>query len=325
MKYVKFFLGSILSCIFSAPAFSQTPEFTYNGAADVILKYPPRGSGGRAVVHDGDNALTLNYGGDFSGGTRIGNSFYVSNAGNLRALSWQPFGATSDDFFIDVIPGTRILRTRNSNIESPNVGATGIHTGDGLFEGSIGIGTTSPEEMLELRSSAPVQAFHQPGVATYKVGVPYGVFKIAAMDIGFGAIVGSFPSSDTQVFVMDKFGKIGIGTLSPKEQLSVNGKIRAQEIKVEAINWPDYVFAQEHKLVPLQEIESFIKTNQHLPEIPSAKEVEKNGLSLGEMNAKLLKKIEELTLYLIEKDKQLINQEQRLKDVERQLAEDRNH
>jgi hypothetical protein len=95
-------------------------------------------------------------------------------------------------------------------------------------------------------------------------------------------------------------GNVGIGTNTPKEKLSVNGKIRAHEVKVETANWPDYVFSPSYKLPDLKETEKFIKANNHLPDIPSAAEVEKEGVNLGEMNARLLKKIEELTLYLIE-------------------------
>jgi len=100
-------------------------------------------------------------------------------------------------------------------------------------------------------------------------------------------------------------GNVGIGTIVPREKLSVNGKIRAQEIKVEVTDWPDYVFKQEYQKMSLSQIDTFIKANGHLPEVPSAQKVEKEGVSLGEMNKILLKKIEELTLHLIEKDKQV--------------------
>jgi len=100
-------------------------------------------------------------------------------------------------------------------------------------------------------------------------------------------------------------GEVGIGTITPKEKLSVNGKIRAHEVKVETANWPDYVFAKDYQLPSLKETEKHIQDKGHLSDIPSAEEVKTNGVDLGEMNAKLLKKIEELTLHLIEQNKRI--------------------
>jgi len=103
---------------------------------------------------------------------------------------------------------------------------------------------------------------------------------------------------------INKDGNVGIGTLFPDSKLSVNGKIRAHEIKVETANWPDYVFAKEYQLLSLAEVEKHIKEKGHLPGVPSAVEVKANGIDLGEMNAKLLQKIEELTLHLIQNKKE---------------------
>ncbi|WP_276090974.1 hypothetical protein [Pedobacter sp. JY14-1] len=99
-------------------------------------------------------------------------------------------------------------------------------------------------------------------------------------------------------------GNVGIGTTNPTERLSVKGKIRAQEVKVELANWPDYVFAKDYALPTLAETERHIKEKGHLPGIPSAAEVKENGVELGDMNKKLLQKIEELTLHLIEMKKE---------------------
>lgn len=115
----------------------------------------------------------------------------------------------------------------------------------------------------------------------------------------------------------DSNGNLGIGTTTPKERLSVNGKIRAHEIKVETANWPDYVFAKDYKLPSLQETEKHINEKGHLPGIPSAQAVKTNGIDLGEMNAKLLQKIEELTLHVIEQNKQLQLQNRRINELEK--------
>ncbi|CAD5340115.1 hypothetical protein [Flavobacterium bizetiae] len=107
-------------------------------------------------------------------------------------------------------------------------------------------------------------------------------------------------------------GNVGIGILNPREKLSVNGNIRSKEVKVEITNWPDYVFEENYKITSLEYLEKFVKINKHLPEVPTAKEVAENGLELGEMNKTLLKKVEELTLYLIDQNKTLIEQKNQL-------------
>ncbi|MGN7787306.1 hypothetical protein ACTJIJ_22420 [Niabella sp. 22666] len=117
-------------------------------------------------------------------------------------------------------------------------------------------------------------------------------------------------------------GYVGVGTKNPTERLSVKGKIRAQEIKVEAdngTNWPDYVFKKDYPLPSLAEVEKHIKEKGHLPEVPSAKEVEKEGIALGANQAVLLKKIEELTLYIIEQQKKIELLEQRMNKSDRSL------
>ncbi|MBB6498237.1 hypothetical protein [Pedobacter cryoconitis] len=115
--------------------------------------------------------------------------------------------------------------------------------------------------------------------------------------------------------VIDGAGNVGMGMLSPAEKLSVNGSIRAKAIKVESQNWPDYVFDEDYKVNSLLEVEQFIKTNKHLPEMPSAKEVDANGIELGEMNKLLLKKIEELTLHLIDQQKTINKQGKQIEQL----------
>jgi len=104
-------------------------------------------------------------------------------------------------------------------------------------------------------------------------------------------------------------GNVGIGTETPKAKLSVNGNILANEIKIKTdISVPDYVFESDYELKGLDFIANYVKSNKHLPGIPSAKEIERDGLDVASMNLLLLKKIEELTLYAIKQEGEIKNQ-----------------
>jgi len=119
-------------------------------------------------------------------------------------------------------------------------------------------------------------------------------------------------------------GNVGIGTtiIPVNYKLAVAGKIITEEVKVKLqSSWPDYVFKKEYKLLSVEEVEEYIKKNGHLPKMPSAKEVAKGGFLLGEMNKKLLEKIEELTLYTIDQEKKLGNQNQQISKQEKLIEE----
>lgn len=107
-------------------------------------------------------------------------------------------------------------------------------------------------------------------------------------------------------------GNLGIGTTNTKGyKLGVNGSIAATEVVVaQYANWPDYVFSEDYNLPELSEVEEYIKENNHLPNVPSASDIEETGVPLGEMNRILLQKVEELTLYMIE----LKNENKDIKD-----------
>lgn len=115
------------------------------------------------------------------------------------------------------------------------------------------------------------------------------------------------------MFVVTNDGKIGIGTSTPAEELSVNGNIRAKQVKVEITNWPDYVFKTNYRSKPIEKVEKYIAKNGHLPEVPSAEDISKEGLNVGDMNKLMLKKIEELTLYVIEQNKRIAKLEASVK------------
>jgi len=109
-------------------------------------------------------------------------------------------------------------------------------------------------------------------------------------------------------------GNVGIGTTNPQSKLAVNGTIKAKEVTVTTSGWPDFVFEESYKLPSLDHVDSYIRENKHLPDVPSAKQIEEDGLSMAEMMAKQMQKIEELTLYVITQNK-------KIERLERELAE----
>jgi len=197
----------------------------------------------------------------------------------------------------------------------------------------IGIGTTEPIEKLNISGGKGDGASFDARLALTKISstgnVQSAKIVLSAPDTDFGNL--SFKVKTTAsrseyeqfytnaMTIKGSNAYVGIGTTNPDSMLTVAGNIHSQEVKVTlnaGVVVPDYVFANDYKLKSLQEVEKYIKQNSHLPEIPSAKEVEANGLMLGEMNMSLLKKIEELTLYLIEQNKKYTELEKRLEKIE---------
>lgn len=113
------------------------------------------------------------------------------------------------------------------------------------------------------------------------------------------------PNVSVPSLISTSSGNIGIGTYIADSKLSVNGKIRAHEIKLESINWPDYVFNEGYQLWTIDQIREYIQQNGHLPGLKSAGEYDKEGVEILKLSQEMLKKIEELTLHLIQKDSQI--------------------
>ena len=118
---------------------------------------------------------------------------------------------------------------------------------------------------------------------------------------------------------LDHSGHIGIGTTSPEERLTVAGTIKSQEVIVEENTGADFVFEEGYELPDLSELETFIKSNKHLPEIPTAEQMKEEGVKVGELQIKLLQKIEELTLYAISQEKTLKQQTTENKKLKYQI------
>jgi len=112
-------------------------------------------------------------------------------------------------------------------------------------------------------------------------------------------------------------GNVGIGTDNPHGyKLAVNGYAIAEDFTVAEYNdWPDFVFTPKYHILSLNELDNFIQQYGHLPGIPTADDVKENGIKLGEINRKLLQKVEELTLYIIEQDKKIKAMEKEIQEL----------
>nr|WP_320120078.1 hypothetical protein [uncultured Marinifilum sp.] len=148
------------------------------------------------------------------------------------------------------------------------------------------------------------------------------VFRLVNTDTETG---GGVNANRNEVMILHGNGlgggvSVGSGNLPFGYRLSVDGKIIAEELQIkQSTTWPDFVFEDDYQLRSLSEVKEFIDENKHLPDIPSEKQVKEEGISVGEMNAKLLQKIEELTLYLLEQNQRLDAQESKIKELTQQI------
>lgn len=189
----------------------------------------------------------------------------------------------------------------------------------------IGVGTTTPVStlhVLEFNNSAPAALFQNGG------GSGEGIQIKAGAGGSDYKIIDAMTWAGVSRFSVRGDGSVLIGNSATPAgyKLYVQSGILTEKVKVAvktSANWADYVFDKKYKLPSLTEVECYIKVNNHLPNIPSAEEVKKEGIDLGEMDAKLLAKIEELTLYIIEMNKKTAALEMKVKAIEKSLNNDK--
>ncbi|MFN0213576.1 MAG: hypothetical protein ACKVT2_04920 [Saprospiraceae bacterium] len=241
------------------------------------------------------------------------NQYGIGIAANLMQL-YVPsstdafvFGTGSSTGFTERMriegDGTLRLRNSNGNTYAFDVDAGGDLTfrGDGNalamtigdVTGNVGIGIASPNAKLHVNGDLRLQS---PNNNTFLLNVnDNGDLQFRGDGGNLAMIIG------------DQTGAVGINTSTVPAgyQLAVNGRVICEELRVQlSSQWGDYVFSDDYNLMPLEELEKSIQVNKHLPGIPSAAQIEKDGIAVGEMQTKMMVKIEELTLYMIQLKKE---------------------
>ncbi len=197
-------------------------------------------------------------------------------------------------------------------------------------EGNVGIGLHTPGSKLDVNGEIAIGS-GSVNANTTKMYIRNTSGKTWAISSGgnmnnqtnFSIYNWTDHSSETTplpYFNITQEGNVGIGLHTPTTKLDVAGTIRAYEVKVCLSQGCDFVFKSDYKLMNLRKLEEFVKTNQHLPEIASEKEMTENGVNMKDMQMKLLQKIEELTLYTIEQNKNLEQQNAKIVELEKQNA-----
>ena len=192
-----------------------------------------------------------------------------------------------------------------------NCSLISITTAQNIFpaNGNVGIGASPSFFQVSLGASlanTKLSLWDASGVGSYGFGIQPNQlrFHLGRMEAKFSFLDGA---AGNEIVTIQGNGQMGVGVsvIPAGFRMAVKGSVLCEEVRIRLANtWPDYVFAPAYQLKTLSELEKYIQTNNHLPNVPSAADVDKKGgVDLGDMNVKLLEKIEELTLYMIEQNK----------------------
>lgn len=185
--------------------------------------------------------------------------------------------------------------------------------GTSHFEGNVGIGTINPAEKLHIMGNLRVDD------GEYQSLGP--VVLHPDTDNSGDDSIQFLNSTEEEIMRIHTDGNVGIGTTNPTEKLEVNGTVKATSFTSSAASFPDYVFAADYKITPLTELETYVKQHQHLPNMPSEKEVIEQGLNMPEVIIKSVENIETIYLHLIRMEKEIEALKQENADLKQQLKQ----
>jgi hypothetical protein len=261
----------------------------------------------------------------------------INSTSNLQVTTGQNLNMSANDALVSSANNMNVVFNSGNNgtPKSFNIHAGTYSPGTSeklsvLSNGKVGIGTANPQYKFEVfdPTSASLNVYTgSSNLASLGVANLWGRYSLT-IDANFeGHITNGLKNfigfKENSTF---SYAQVWIGDARPLTphidyRLAVDGKLLAKSIYVtDPTTWADYVFAEDYKLPALSEVEKFYKENKHLPEIPSAKEVEERGINVAEINTLLLKKVEELTLYVVEQEKKNDEQEELIKSLSQQLA-----
>lgn len=226
--------------------------------------------------------------------------------------------------FNDVATGTSsVIQSVQGSLQYFTYGSGGLHESMRIIgSGNVGIGVTAPVSTFQVGGFYQKTCIGDAGGTGLTNGTGYIGFNAARYNSSTWRLDGNAGADGGGIIYGDLQGNINFVPIESANgnaaalftdaqvksritfQITPGGVTRAKQINIETTGWPDFVFSPSYQLKPLAEVKAYIDQHQHLPDMPAAADVEKEGINLGEMNKLLVKKIEELTLYLIEKDKQ---------------------
>lgn len=306
MKKCTFFLFSFCFC---CTVYAQT-LYVSNGTSGIAATTSASGNVGVGVVNPSQKL-------EVQGNVRIDGpsstshselTFYRGDGAKFASIGQGILTSANSTFDIQHFNGNDI-RFLNSGTELLRIVSS---------NGNVGIGTTSPTARLNVLSTvSATNGIVDIGASGSNASLKIGLNVDYAWMQSYGSRPLRINEIGNDVLFNINGGNVGIGTHLTDAKLTVLGSVHANEVKVDLnVPGPDYVFESTYELPTLEELAAYVNLNKHLPEVPSASAMNENGINLGEMNMLLLKKVEELTLYLLQQQQVIKKQNDRITQLE---------